>query len=270
MAAVFIIDGATTVGAPNSGDSLYVIGGNATITTAVDQSALANGLVAVEVPFAYSGQFGTAANPFYTEVTSYIWYGAVSGSFFYKGKDTTDATPTAYFTGGGTFNFVSDGTITTGNLLSGTLNCAGPCILTNLYVAGGTGIILDDTSTDPTLLRMVGGPSGTGGTVYTERGGTTFTIECGKITIAAGSNTITTLNCTGPRSVTETILKESGTITTINALGHIPDTRQLSRPVTITNTNINVSLPGAQAFLDHPLITFTNTPTRFITDGRNL
>lgn len=266
---VTIAEGSKTVGAPVSGDSLFLQGGSAIINTAVDQSGLANGLVAVEVPFAYNGSFGTSAAPFYCEVTSYIWYGAAGGDMYYEGKDGADATPKAYIYGGGHFHFVTDGTITAFHIGGGaTATVSAPCIVTSYYIAAATVTILDSTSTDPTLLRIMCDENGLGGHVTTERGGTTFTNEGGKLIIDAGTNTITTLNCTGPHTIASTKMKSSGTITAVNATGHVPDTSNLALPVTITDTTINMALPGANAFLDNPLITFTNAPLRLVTDGR--
>jgi hypothetical protein len=268
MATVVVQPGTTSYGTLASADSLYILGGGQTITTGSDQSALANGLVAVELPKAFVGQASTSGAPLYVEVTGYIWYGAGGGDLYYKGKDTTDATPIAYAVGGGHFHFVDDGTITNFHLSNGTATISGPCIVTNLYVFGGTGTLLDDTSTDPTILLMGAGPSGVGGSLTTERGFTTGTVNAGSLTIDADTNTITTLNCNGSYQNSKTVIKECGTITTANLYGHIPDTTNMSRPLTITNTNINVTLPNAQAFLDNPLITFTNTPARFGSDGR--
>lgn len=268
MANVFVSEGSSTVGSPSAGDSLFVLSGAAPITTNVDQSAI--DLVKVEVSAAYGGQFGTEGNPFYAEVTSSIWYGALAGDMYYRGKDTTDATPQIYVAGNGHFHFVTDGTATRFDVASGFATIAGPCIVVTLTIAGGETRLLDDTSTDPTLVQLLPNGSGRGGKLYSERGGTAFTNKAGDLTIKAGTNTIGTLNCDGPASIAKTVLQECGTITTLKALGHIPDTRALTRPLTITNTEINMSLPGAQAFLDHPLITFSNAATRAVTDGRFL
>lgn len=268
MATVTVDEGSKTLGSPSSGDSLFILGGAQYINTNVDQSALANGLVAVEVSGAFAGQFGSAGSPFYSEVTGYIWYGAITGDMYYRGKDSGDATPIAYIAGGGHFHGVTDGTITTGHVTSGHATFEAPFIVVSLYVAGGSTSLLDDSSTDPTLIRMMAGKNGTGGALLTERGGTTITNECGDLTIDANTNTIGTLNCTGSTQTARTRLKECGTITTANLTGHIPDMTNFARPLTITNTTINMTLPGAQAFLDNPLITFTNTPARLGTDGR--
>lgn len=262
MADYFIGEGSTTVDAPSDGDNVFVLGGSAAIVTNVDKSSIT--FVRFEVSRAYTGTFATAANPMYVEVTGQLIYAAQSGAMYYRGKDTTDATPLIQVVGGGTFHFVVDGTATRFEIGSGSAIIYGPAIATNIRVGGGSLTLLDDTSTDPTLLHLM-----SGGTVYTERGGTTFTNDAGTLLIEAGTNAITTLNCNGPLQIAKTHLTESGTITTANVVGHVPDTSKLTRPLTITNTAINMSLPGAQAFLDNPLITFTNAPTRYISDGRS-
>lgn len=264
MADVLVQPGSDTVGAPNSGDNLYILGGNEPIDTAVDQSALANGLAIVEVSRAYTGTVGSAGSPFYTEITTRLVYASQSGAMYYRGKDAGDATPLIQINGGGEFHAVTDGTATRFEVANGVAKIYGPFIATNVRTGGGYTTILDDTSTDPTLIHLM-----SGGTVYTERGMTTGTVDVGLLIIEAGTNAITTLNCNGSPSVSRTQLIESGTITTINCNGHVPDCSKLTQPLTITNTGINMTLPGAQAFLDHPLITFTNTPTRYVSDGRN-
>lgn len=266
MANVFIAEGAESVGAPNSGDSLFALGGGATINTNLDQSALAAGLVRVEVSKAYTGQFGSAGAPFKTKITTAIVYAAAAGDMYYRAQGQTspgdDTAALIYHIGGGHFHFVTGGTATRYEQLSGIGSIAAPCVVTNFRMAGGQCTIFDDSSTDPTVCEVYAGQ------LTTERGGTTLSNHDGTMVIDAATNTITTLNCLGRTG--NTILKESGTITTLNATGHIPDVSQLTRPVTVTDTNINMSLPGAQAFLDHPLITFSNSPQRRITDGRKL
>lgn len=267
MPNVFVAEGATTVGAPASDDSLYFLGGGAAVTTAVDQSALANGLAVVEVSRAFNGNIGTSGNPFYSEVSSRLVYAAQAGAMYVRLKDGADATPNVWVHSGGTLHMVSDGTANRLHIENGSCVVYGPVIVGSggtvpmVFVDGGSLSLLDDSSTDPTTMTI------TGGTIYTERGGTTFNINGGNMTIKAGTNTLTTLNCSG--SSATTILQECGTITQLNAFGHIPDASRLTRPITITDTSINMAKPGAQALLDHPLITYTNTPIRFATDGRN-
>jgi hypothetical protein len=269
MASVTVTEGATTLGTPASGDSLFILGGNATITTNVDQSALAAGLVREEISRAYTGQYASAGAPHKVQISTARVYMAISGDMYYQAAGNGGNTAALIqVIAGGHFHFVAGGTATRFEVIAGQATISAPCVVTSLRIAGGSTTLLDDSSTDPTLIELMAGPAGTGGTCYTERGGTTFTNGCGTLTIKAASNTLTTLNCQGSPLTAKTVLVTSGTITTVNATGHIPDTTQLVQPVTITNTPINMGLPGAQAFLDHPLITFTNTPTRYITDGR--
>lgn len=267
MPDIPISEGVSTLASLSDGDNLYILGGGAAITTSVDKSGFTTGVVVCEVGRAYTGQFATAASPFYAEITERLVYAAAAGAMYWRGKDSGDATPLVQVIGGGHFYFV-DGTATRLEAVSGQVTVAAGAIGTNIRLAGGAVTILDDSSTDPTLLHLMAGPGGQGATCYTERGGTTFTNDAGSLSIVAGSNAITTLNCYGSSAMARTLLRQSGTITTLNAIGHIPDTTQLTSPLTITNTNVNMSLPGAQALLQNPLINFTNTPTEYITDGR--
>lgn len=263
MADSYVAEGSTTITAPGVGENVYFLGGNAAVVTGVDLSGVAD-IARIEVSRAFTGSIGTSGNPLYCEVASALIYAAQSGSMYYRAKDGAgEHAVLVRVCGGGHFHAVTDGTFDKFEILSGTATIEGPIIATTISTAGGSLTILDDTSTDPTTLQLL-----SGGSVYTERGGTTFTVMAGTLAVEAGTNTVTTFNCYGPPTNARTYLTECGTITTLNAYGHIPDTTKMVRPLTITNTNINMSLPGAQAFLDNPLITFTNAATRFITDGR--
>lgn len=265
MASVYVANGSRTMGTIAASDSLFILEGNATIDTNIDQSGLAvTGIAVEEISRAFTGQIGTAAAPHKAEIDTRLVYMAQSGDMYYQAAGAANTCALLQINGGGTFHFVSGGTCTLAEIGSGSLQVTASAVVTTLNAAGGS-VSITGTGTGVTTLNMWPGPSGSGPSVYTNRGGTTFTNKAGMLTLDIGTNTITTLNCSGPG---KTILKESGTITTLNAEGHIPDTSALVRALTITNTTINMTLPGAQAFLDHPLITFTNTPARKISDGR--
>lgn len=259
MADFYIVEGSADVGTPGDGDNVFLLGGSGVITTNLDKSALTNGFAIFEIARPFTGTYGSAANPMYVEVTTRLVYAARAGAMFYRGKDSGDATPLIQVNTGGKFEFV-DGTATRFEVAAGFAQVDATAIATNIRIGGGGSLsLLDDSSTDPTLLHIMGS-----GTAITERGGTTFTNDGGNLTIDAGANAITTLNC---RAHGKTILTESGTITTCNCDGHVPDTSALIRPLTISATNINMLLPNAQAFLDHPLITHSSV-TRYVSDGR--
>lgn len=266
MATVYVANGSKTMGSPSAGDNLIILEGNAVIDTNINQSSLgAGGIAREEVSRAFTGQIGTAAAPHRAEISTVLVYMAQAGDMYYYPNGNANTCANLQVNAGGTFHLVTGGTCTLAQIGSGALQATAGAVITTLKASGGSVTITDTATTGITTLDMWPGPSGTGPSVYTNRGGTTFTNKGGTLTIDASTNAITTLNCSGPG---KTILKESGTITTINVEGHVPDTSALVRALTITNTNINMTLPGAQAFLDHPLITFTNTPTRYISDGR--
>lgn len=267
MADIVIAEGSKTVSG-SSGDSLFVPIGSQIIDTATDQSALANGYVKVEIGNPFSGDMGTSGNPFYSEITSYLWYGAATGTMWFRCKTAGDSTPTAYAAGGGHLRCVTGGVITNFSIASGQVTVAGPFTGTNFYIVGGVTIIEDDTSTDPTILHMMAPKSGRGGRVLTERGGGTITNSAGDLTIEATANTITTLNCLGTPDTATTLIKTCGTITTANLTGHIPSGPH-AYPVAITTANINMMLPGAAAFLLNPLLTI-GTTNKVGSDGRNM
>jgi len=266
MPTLSIANGTKTLGTPSSGDTLFVLGGNQYINTNIDQSGLANGLVTVRVFAAFRGQFASAAAPFYSEITTSFINEAEAGDVYYKGKDTTDATPLIQHKGGGHFHFI-DGTATIYEVSNGQSTIEDGAIVTTYRQSGGIGSILNaGSATVPTNLYMDAGPSGVGGRCYTERCPTNGYNKAGELTIN-GTGNMTALVCDGPAAVAKTIIQNVGTITTLTALGHIPDLTRLENLVTITNAEINMSLPGAAALLANPKITFTNTPTRRYSGG---
>lgn len=265
MANRYITDGSKTLASVADNDNLYIGPSAGAVTTSVNMSSFTTGLPIVEISSFLD--VGTATAPLYVEITTRLVNAMRSGTLYYQGKDTTDATPLARFIGQGRTVFI-DGTITSWEQLSGSSEIAEGAIVTNLYSAGGSGSLLGKAGTSPTLFRLIGGPSGLS-QWYVQRGATTMTNEAGKLTIDSTTNAITTLNCLGSYAMgCSTDIWECGTITTANVYGHVPDVSKMVQPLTITNTNINMGLPGASEFLNHPLITFTNTPTRYISDGR--
>lgn len=267
MPTITIANGVPTLGGTiASGDTLFVQGGSQYIQTNVDQSGLANGLVLVRVFGGFRGRFGSAATPFYVEITSKFVNEAQAGDIYYKGKDGGDATPLIQHLGDSHFHFI-DGTGTAAHASAGQFTVEDGAVVVSMYVAGGIVNILNaGSATVPTLLEMEAGPNGVGGLCYTERSPTTATNKAGNLTLN-GTGAITTLNCEGPASNSRTIIQNTGTITAANLLGHIPDLSTLENIVTITDTTINMSLPGAGDFLANPKLTFTNTPTRRFSSG---
>jgi hypothetical protein len=263
MASVTVARGAQTVGSPASADSLYFLGGNATITTNVDQSGLANGLVDVLVSREFIGQIATAAAPFKSQITGRIEYRASGGDMYYQADGNAAETCVAIHvlaSNSAHFHLVGAGTTTSFHLGAGVVTCEAAATVTSWYIAGGTATILDATSTDPTLIEM------TGGELKTERGFTTGRFLGGITTIDAGSNTITTLE-TGEGATVR--LVQSGTITQVTSRGGRIDTSSLSSPVTITDCTVWGDEPWVSDFLDNRLITFTNTPVRRISNGND-
>ena len=265
MSDLIVGDAAASIGSPSSDDNLYFEGGNTPIITNVDQSALANGLATIIAMAARTGDIGTAAAPLYTECSVKLICKMMAGTFYFRCKDTTDATPLIQIGGAGNFQFVTGGTATRFEIMSASAQIAGGCLATNVRASGGNLYIVNTgSSTAQTVLHLMAGPSG-GASVLTERGITTGTVEAGTLRIDNDGTAITTLNLTGSAQVAKTIIEDSGTITTLNVYGHVPDMTRLSRPITITNTNINMSLPGSFDFLANPMITFTNAATKYIT-----
>jgi len=268
MATVYITDGSADVGTPLSGDDLIQLGGSRTIDTGLNQSALAAGLARVEVPLSYSGQYGSTSGALLAQISGQLIYAASKGDMYYTPDGVADTCALIQCIGGGHMHLIgSVGTVTRAEVKSGQFTCAALVTITNYRQTGGLGTLSDDGgTTDPTLVEVGSGH------LILRRGATTLTAffhqgarAPGSVLVDAGTNAIPTLNCDGG-IVT---IKECGTITTLNCRGSLPDVRNLARKLTITNTNIYMDLPGAQALLDHPLITYSNAATRLMHDGRS-
>jgi len=256
MAATrYIAAGSTTLGTVTIGDDIKVLGGSAEIATNTDQSSLTD-ILSVEVPASFNGSFGTVTAPFKAQVTSFFEYAATGGNAYFVSEDDTGAETSAKLImpkgTGGHFHFNEMGMITSAEIASGSFTVAAACVVTNLYCGQGATVrLFDSASTDPTLVQMAGG------NLYLDRGATTLTVSQGSNCWIQGVNVnaIGTLNCLGGN----VWLIESGTITTANVWnGPVPNCSRLGRPLTISNTNINMSLPGAEDFLNHPLITHSS------------
>jgi len=255
MAIQTISSGATTLGAPSGGDSIILLGGSGILVTNMDWSAT-SGVASVEINSTFNGSFGTTGAPFIAECTGTFWYGASGGDSFWESRGTgvdPDVSIKLIMPRGsqGSMNLVTSGTWTDVMCAGGVLNINTGPIVTNLYLASNSVCrFLDSGDTDPTLIENLGG------SLILDRGATTLNHHAGSSVIqGVAANAITTLNCFG----SGVQIVDSGTITTANCLSAIPDASRLSRALTISNTNINMTLPGAEDFLNHGLITHSST-----------
>lgn len=256
MANIYVNRGADTIPATGTGDTLIFLGGNASVVNGLDLSGIDVANVIVSSDF--NAQIGTEGCPLKARVTTKINYGPQGGDLYFQSMGSGGAVSTLlYVFGEGHFHFGNSGTLTRAEIASGQLTIDLPCVGTNVRLAGGILELRGVAGTGPTLLKNMGGYC------YTERGGTTLEHGGGTTKVQAGTNTIGTFTIDGPGVE----LVECGTITQLNLYGGVPDMRKLARRLTITNCNINMTLPGAQAFLDHEALTFTNTPVRMFTDG---
>lgn len=264
MATQQINAGTVTFGAAAAGDTFYINKGGQSIVGNVDYSGV-NTSVAAHVRSGFTGQIGTAAAPWQTAFSSVLWYGAGGGNMYFE-SDALDTETTALVrhTGGGHLHLMTGGIITRGDFFGRTQVTNGVTVTTAYCGGPGQEVRFEDTGSGAAVVTTYV----LGASVYTQRPNTTIHAGVGSLTIdsdeAGNVNAQGTINIYG--NCPTTIL-DSGTITLLLALGRIPDVSQLTRPLTITDCTINMMLPGAQAFLDTSLITFTNTPTRVGSDG---
>lgn len=259
MAATrYIAAGSTdlaSAGTIETGDDIHLLGGSAVMVTNMDQAALVTPLLSLEIPSQFNGSFGTAAVPHKGGYSSFVEYAATGGDAYFTSQNNSTTYDTVQLImpqgTGGHFHFQESGTITSAEIAGGSFTVAAACVVTNLYMGAAANVRLyDSASTDPTLIQQAGG------SLYLDRGATTLNVSGGNCWVqGVAANAITTLTLTGGT----VWLVESGTITTINCWNSIPNCTKLVRPITISNTSINMSLgAAAEAFLSHPLITHSS------------
>lgn len=249
MADILIPRGATAIPTVADNDSVFTESGGSHVTGNLDHSGLANGIEAFHLTPGFTGQIGTDAAPLRADVDDLYCRGPARLS--YRPDGASDQCLRFYAAGNGIFRIVTGGTVVSLFAEAGTTHVAAPVAATNIYVKGGAAVNLeDDSSTDPTLVTMLGGQ------LTSWRGATTFNNAGGSAVIRAGSNNIGTMTLFAGR----TTIRSFGTLTSGNFYA-IPNL-QLDYPCTITNCIVNMASPGADAFLENPLITFTNAPTK--------
>ena len=244
MATQNIAPGTTTL-VPNAGDTVILEGGSASLVNGMDWSAVADADI-VEISGAFNGQFGTPAAPFICKVTTRFVIAASGGDTYWNSTGSGSTTSARLLLMGNSHvHFITAGTLTRAEIKGGIFSISTAVTVTNLFITSGKTYFYDSASTDPTLIEQQGG------WLELNRGATTLNHSSGQTIIDADANAITTLVVNGPGVQ----LKNSGTISTANCYGGVPDVSELGRAVTISATNIDVDLPGARQFLDHPLIT---------------
>jgi hypothetical protein len=262
------IRNATTFGAAAAGDTFFVQEGALDITGNLDYSGV-NTSVIGEISRFYTGSIGSSSESWKTAFsTRLVWEG--SGDLWFESNSLdSEATALIYCIGAGHLHLTGSAAppvVTRLEALSGFQTvAAGVTVTTGRFGGSSSARLLDSGSAVAvTTLDVIGGQ------VYSQRPHTTINGAGGSIMLdcdsTGGVNAHGTINAYGAKIS----IRDSGTITTLNAMYSVPDASTLTRALTITNTTINMGLPGAQAFLDHPLITFTNTPTRVGSDGRQL
>lgn len=264
MATQTIVAGDTSFDAVGAGDSFFVLYGSQGIVGNVDGSGQ-NTSVLAEIASGFTGSIGTASDPWKTAFSTRLVNMAGSGNIYFESNAAdTETTALIYQLGGGTLHLQgSAAVITRMEMMRGTVNAGNGVTLTTARCAGGSLNIADTgTGAAVTTLDVIGG------SVYSQRPVTTTVITSGNLTIdsdgAGATNAQTTVSLYGGTLN----LLDCGTITTLNIFGGQLILSQ-NRPLTVTNTNICMHLPWAQAFLDSTnIVTFTNAPTRIISDGR--
>lgn len=254
MADHEIIPGQTDLGTIGNDDSIFVKGGSAIIDGDVDNSGLDN-VAVVDIGAHFNGQFGTKDAPFKAKIGTRFDYKASGGDAHFASLGAiTNVTSHVLIRGSGHFNFIEAGTITQGDIRSGGFTIADACTVTGLRSAGGLTRYKGKAGSAATKVLVVGG------SLEMERGATLLTHTFGSTIINAATNAFAEIVVNGPGLQ----IIDCGTITYLQILSAMPDFSRFNKPVEITDCDINMSLNGAQEFLNNPLFDFSNTPFRFL------
>ncbi len=91
MANIYVTRGSDTIPTTGNTDSLYFLGGNASVVNGLDLTGIA-GIVKLVVGGEFTGRIGAEGNPLKARVTSKISYGAAAGDFYFQPQGSGAAT----------------------------------------------------------------------------------------------------------------------------------------------------------------------------------
>jgi hypothetical protein len=266
MANQYVAANTITVPALSAGDALFVQAGSQPVTGNIDHTAI-DRLLSIETAKNFMGSIGTGAAPFKGACSGYLAHMG-SGEFYWESNSTggAETTAIAYMWGSGKLHCVgAAAAVTRLEGIHGRIHVENSVTVTTLRIGGHCKAEVRDSGSGPAVVTT----DLLGGDLYSQRPHTTINAHRGAITLdqddTGAANAHGTINVNGASLV----LRDSGTVTQFNWYAGTVDASQLQRPVIFTNSIINMSLPGAQALLQNPLITFSSN-VEIMTDGRQL
>lgn len=239
----------------------YLTRGSQIIDINVDNNAV--NMSRIYIAPAFTGEFGTVASPVIAEVSNTtpteidvaaFYYLASAGSAAYKaGAGVTKLCDVMVQDGDNLMQFL-DGKILQYELNRGTLDAANAGAITTFIQNGGSSHLKTSGSAAVITALTV-----EGGSCRMERQTTTAIVRGGTLIVDAKTELQGTLKVEGNGKLW---LKESGTITSFSATGGMLIV-ELGRPVVITNSTLDLSVPGVKDLwqLKDSLVTFSNEPT---------
>lgn len=266
MAATQDIDSSDTgLDAAIANAKIFVHQGSQNLTSNYDYSGVTRAVLC-EVNNGFVGTGFTAANPMTMAFIDRLVYNAGGGNWYWKSASSDSTTTNRVFVwGAGTLHVDGSGTVTNYHQMAGTLNIPNGHTATNLYLGGGNTNIYD-TGTGATITSL----TALGSNVLCERPVTTLNVAGGTVTLkedsSNGVNAHGTINVYPGGTL---IVRNCSTITSLNWYGGRLVWAS-TRPTTITASNVNMSLPGAVAWTQNPLLNFTASPVALVHDGRQM
>ena len=233
----YIQNTSTIVDSDAVGDDIFFVRGDTPVTGAtLNKSGIgATGLGKVFLAHPWGANIGTSGTPFEAEISadtdSILDNQAGGGTLFYSINGTADECDLVRSHGPGNrrTELQTTGVVAALEVTSGVVNVNTPVAATTVRIGGsGTVLMPDAASTDPTLVEIGGG------TWKTERGAATVVQFGGLADVDAGTNAITTWNLYGGVAM----IRQMGTLATLNWYGGVLDLSKLGRDMIFTTVNV--------------------------------
>lgn len=253
--------GTTTIPDPPivPGDNIYFLGGGATVT-GVNHSDI-NRLAILEVPASFSGTIGSSGTPLVAGFSTHVFLAGGVLNLDPTSSDISTQETVLIIVVGGVLNLLgTTGKVTTLYVQGGRVNVGGGVKVANYYINNGSLLVEDGAAVDPDVVENHGG------SLVFMRG---ITPSIGRIThyagttlIDAGNNNLEIVEQRGSGLA----FKDAGVLASVILDRGIPDLSKQGSPLSHTALTINMSLQGAQAYLDHSMTTgagISNPTTKF-------
>lgn len=240
MALIYLNNGATSLAAANWSDATGLVEdstaviseGSQSIVSALDQSAVTNGIDTLDILPGFTGRIGSSsAGPLKLRATNgtknRVTYRAGGGVLYLQAAGSGGNTITTFWKSSPAAAYLLGGAFTNIVLGQGPLDISESTTGTTLELKGGSAIVRYNSNVYTTVNVH-------SGSHILMRGATTLNVYSGNVTIDASTGAFATINVLNPLSTVRFL--SSGTVTAINVNGRV-DFSGLRRETTFTDTS---------------------------------